>query len=135
MLAVGRRHPLAARVDVSVEDLADHPVADLAIALPDELREELTPRRTPGGRPIPRAPVRVREVSELLIAVADGRVLQPVTSAFAETYRHPDVVYRPIRDLPMDRFVLAWRRRDRHPGLREFLRILTTRQTDDRPAG
>jgi DNA-binding transcriptional LysR family regulator len=134
MLAVGRRHPLAARIDVSIEDLADHPVADLDIVLPDELREGLTPRRTPGGRPVPRARVRVREVSELLIAIADDRVVQPVTSAFADTYRHPDVVYRPIRDLPMDRFVLAWRRRDRHAGLREFLRMLTTRQTDDRPA-
>ena len=47
--------------------------------------------------------------------------------ATAATYRHPDVVYRPIRDLPPDRFVLAWRRRDGHPVLREFLRMLTSR--------
>jgi DNA-binding transcriptional LysR family regulator len=126
MLAVGRRHPLAAGTDVSIEDLADHAVAELRIALPDELRDSLTPRRTPQGRPVPRAGIQVREVSELLVAIAHDDVVQPVTQAFAATYRHPDVVYRPIRDLPMDRYVLAWRRRDRHPGLREFLRILTT---------
>ncbi|GAB3837176.1 LysR family transcriptional regulator [Dactylosporangium cerinum] len=126
MLAVGRGHPLAAFGDVSVEDLADHPIADLDIELPDELRAALTPRRTPGGRPIPRVGARVREVSELLLVIAGNRVVQPVTGAFAGTYGHPDVVYRPIRDLPKDRFVLAWRRRNRHAGLREFLRTLTT---------
>jgi hypothetical protein len=57
------------------------------------------------------------------VAVADGRIVQPVMAAFAETYRHPEVVFVPIRDLPLSRTVLAWRRRDRHPGLREFLRI------------
>jgi DNA-binding transcriptional LysR family regulator len=129
MLAIARRHPLAERPRVSIEDLADHAIATLDIALPDELREELAPRRTPAGKPVPRAKIRVREISELLAAVATGQVVQPVTSVFAETYRHPQVVYRPITDLPMDRFVLAWRRRDRHTGLREFLRILNTQRT------
>jgi DNA-binding transcriptional LysR family regulator len=122
-LAVARNHPLAGRADVSIEDLADHRIAHLDIALPQELLDELTPRKTPSGRPIPRSELRVREISELMIAIAGGRVVQPVTASFADTYRHPEVVFMPIRDLPLDRTVLAWRRRDRHPGLREFLRI------------
>lgn len=123
MLAVAQDHPLAARKDVSVEDLADHQIGQLEIALPPELLQELAPHKTPAGRPIPRAEVRIQEVTELMVAVAHGRVVQPVTAAFAETYQHPEVVFVPIRDLPMSRTVLAWRRRDRHPGLREFLRI------------
>jgi DNA-binding transcriptional LysR family regulator len=123
MLAVARDHPLARRKDVSIEDLADHQVGQLEIALPPELAEELAPRRTPTGRPIPRAGPRIQDASELIVAVASGRIVQPVTAAFAETYRHPEVIFVPIRDLPLARTVLAWRRRDRHPALREFLRI------------
>jgi DNA-binding transcriptional LysR family regulator len=122
MLAVARDHPLAARGDVSVEDLADYQIGQLDIALPAELVEELAPPATPTGRPIPRSALRIQETSELIVAIAQGRIVQPVTAMFAEAHRHPDVVYLPIRDMPKSRTVLAWRRRDRHPGLREFLR-------------
>jgi DNA-binding transcriptional LysR family regulator len=66
-------------------------------------------------------PLRADEASTLILAVASGRVVLPVTSAFAATYTHPDVTYVRIRDLPPSRSVLAWRSRDRHPGLRAFL--------------
>jgi hypothetical protein len=49
--------------------------------------------------------------------------VQPVTATFAQTYRHPDVVFVPLRGLPASRVVLAWRRGDHHPGLRAFLRV------------
>jgi len=100
MLAVGRHHPLAQRDVVSVEDLADYAVGDLDIVAPKALIEEMVPRRTPTGRPIPRIPVRAEEPSTLIMAVASGRVVQPVTDAFATTYAHPDVSYIPIADLP-----------------------------------
>jgi DNA-binding transcriptional LysR family regulator len=132
MLAVARDHPLAGRMDVSIEDLADHQIGRLDITLPPELIHELAPHKTPTGRPIPRSELRIQEASELIVAVADGRIVQPVTAAFAETYRHPQVVFVPIRDLPLDRFVLAWRRRDRHSGLREFLRIAQAELKRDR---
>jgi DNA-binding transcriptional LysR family regulator len=133
LLAVGRGHPLADRDAVSIEELADHRVGELDVALPPELHEELVPRRTPAGRPIPRMRQRIREASELIVAVSSGRIVQPVTAAFAATYRHPDVLFLPISDLPLDRVVLAWRRRNRHPGLREFLRVLHELPRHDKP--
>ncbi|SDX68341.1 DNA-binding transcriptional regulator, LysR family [Geodermatophilus africanus] len=134
LLAAARTHPLARGTDVSIEDLADHPIGDLAIAAPPELADEMTPRHTPSGRPIPRAGPTIRHPTELLLAVASGAVVQPVLAPFAATFQHPDVVYLPIRDLPPSRSVLVWRRHDRHPGLREFLQIART-ALRGRPAG
>jgi DNA-binding transcriptional LysR family regulator len=122
MLAVGTSHPLAASADVSVEDLADHAVADLDLVAPPELMQAMTPTTTPRGRPIPRVRLDAREASDLILAVARGRVVQPVTRTFADTYAHPRVRYVPIRDLPPSRSVLVWRRGDRTPSLRAFLR-------------
>lgn len=123
LLAVGRDHVLAGRDDVSVEELADHRVAELDVGMPPELLEELVPSTTPSGRPIPRSPAPIRETSELVLAIVHSGVVQPVTTMFAENHRHPDVVYLPIRDMPPSETVLAWRRRDRDRGLREFVRI------------
>jgi hypothetical protein len=135
LLAVRRDHPLGGRDAVSIEELADHRVGELGVAMPPELRDQLVPRRTPGGRLIPRMRPRIREPSELILAVAEGRIVQPVTTAFAETYRHPDVTFVPIDDLPLDRAVLAWRRRNRHSGLRAFLRVLEEIRRDSARPG
>ncbi|HET9419882.1 MAG TPA: LysR family transcriptional regulator [Nocardioides sp.] len=124
MLGVAVTNPLAERGKVTVEDLADHRIGDLDIKGPREMLEVLGPRQTPSGRPIPRLRLKAREPSEIMLAIAAGRIVQPVTATFAQTHRHPDVVFVPFGDLPMGRTVLAWRRRDRDPGLREFLRVL-----------
>jgi DNA-binding transcriptional LysR family regulator len=124
VLAVARDHPLATHQEVSVEDLADHRVGRLDVAAPAELSESLTPDTTPSGRPIPRMDLRLQEASELIVAVAQGLIVQPVTATFAQTYRHPDVVFLPLRGLPASRAVLVWPRGDRHPGLRAFLRVV-----------
>jgi DNA-binding transcriptional LysR family regulator len=123
MLGVARDHPLAERDTVTVDDLADHPIGRLELNAPRELQDSLAPRQTPSGRPIQLLQMTVREPSEIMLAIAQGRIAQPVTSTFAHTYRHPDVVFVPFSDMPAARSVLVWRRRDRHPGLREFLRV------------
>jgi DNA-binding transcriptional LysR family regulator len=122
MLAVARDHPLAGRESVSVEDLADHAVGDLELVAPRPLVDAMSPPRTPTGRPIPRVPINAGEASTLMLAVAAGKVVQPVTEPFAATYAHPDVTFVPIHDLPPARAVLAWTARSRHPGLRALLR-------------
>jgi DNA-binding transcriptional LysR family regulator len=122
VLAVARNHPLAAREEVSLEDLADHRVGRLDLAAPAELSESLTPETTPSGRVIPRLDLRLQEASELIVAVALGLVVQPVTATFAQTYGHPDVVFVPLSGVVPTRTVLAWRRGDRNRALREFLR-------------
>jgi DNA-binding transcriptional LysR family regulator len=123
MLAVGRRHPLTGRPTVDVEDLADHAIGELDITAPAELVHEMAPSHTPSGRRIPRVPVAAAEPSGLILAVARGTVVQPVTSQFAATYTHPDVVYVPLAGLPPTRSALIWRRRDRNRALRAFLTL------------
>jgi DNA-binding transcriptional LysR family regulator len=124
MLGVATDHPLAARDAVTVEDLADHRIGQLDIQGPREMLELLAPRQTPTGRPIPRLRLRAREPSEIMQAIAMGRIVQPVTTTFAQSQRHPDVVFVPFSDLAPAKSILAWRRRDRDPGLREFLRVV-----------
>src|SRR5215210_7680025 len=51
VLAVGPDHPLAERSRVSLEEIADYPVARFA-KLPPELLEAWAPSRTPSGGPI-----------------------------------------------------------------------------------
>lgn len=123
MLAVGRGHALSGRTTVSVEDLGDHVVADIDLVAPRGLVEAMVPVSTPSGRPIRRVPLRAEEASTLILAIAAGEVVHPVTSAFAATYTHPDVSYIRIDDLPPSRSALAWRARDRNRGLRAFLRV------------
>lgn len=123
VLGVARRHPLAGRDPVTVEDLADHAIGRLELNAPRRLQDSLAPRQTPNGRPIQLLQMTDREPSETMLAIAQGRIAQPVTRTFAHTYRHPDVVFVPFIDLPAARSVLVWRRRDRHPRLREFLRV------------
>ena len=124
LLAMSRRHPLAALDDVPVEALGDYPVGHLDVAIPPELLEELVPTRTPGGRPIERYSRAFHEPSELILAIAEGTIVQPVASAFPEGYAHPEVIYRPIRGLRPSRTVLAWRRGDRQPSLQAFLEAM-----------
>src|SRR6266540_2033115 len=53
VLAVAGDHPLAKRMSVSVEDLADY-VLQYSSALPREMIDAFVPPRTPSGRPIRR---------------------------------------------------------------------------------
>ena len=55
VLAVARDHPLADRDKVSVEDIADYPMAPITDS-PKELIDTVFPRETPGGRPNPATP-------------------------------------------------------------------------------
>ena len=121
---------MASHDTVTMEDLADHTIRRLDVNAPRELQDSLGPQQTPSGRPIQRLQMTVREPSEIMLAIAQGRIAQPVTSTFAHTYRHPDVVFVLFSDLPPGRSVLVWRRRDRHPGLREFLRIARSEVKD-----
>lgn len=123
MLAVAADHPLAGQPDVSIEDLADHRIGRLVLDAPTEFLDEFSPVRTPAGRRIPQLDLVVGEASELVFAIAQGRVVQPVTATFSETHRHPDVVFVPFRDLPPTKTALVWRSGNRDPGLRELLRI------------
>jgi DNA-binding transcriptional LysR family regulator len=112
-------HPLAGRNHVSVEDFADYPVRKPADV--PELAEASCPSHTPSGRPIVPSDVEVNDISELLLLIAQGRLIHPTVAPFAEHFRHPGIAIVPVRDLPPSSTALAWLRGYEHPARDTFV--------------
>jgi DNA-binding transcriptional LysR family regulator len=125
VLCLRHDHPLAARDAVTTEDIADYRVIN-ADMVPRDLAEALIPSTSAGGRPIPRLTAPVESTSELLVLVARGVVVHPTVRPFAEHTGHPDIVFRPITDLPPSRSVLVWRQHNADPRLRAFAAVART---------
>jgi DNA-binding transcriptional LysR family regulator len=106
VVMVAHDHPLAGRQSVSSEDFADHPVRRPADV--PELAEASCPTHTPSGRPIVPADIPVNDISELLLLIAQGRLVHPTVAPFAEHFRHPGIAIIPVRDLPPSSTALAW---------------------------
>lgn len=107
-LAVARSHPLAARSSVSVEDLAEHRVAQLP-GLPPELAEAIVPARTPSGAAIARHPHAPATIAELVAMIARGEIVHPTSASLLDYAGHPDVVLVAIEDMAPSRTALVWR--------------------------
>jgi DNA-binding transcriptional LysR family regulator len=124
VLAVASDHPLAQRDRVSVEDLADHCVADFD-PVPKELHEAWIPSRTPSGRAIPRAPNRMlpNDIPALAVRLARGELVHPTVASAGTYLGHLGVALVPIADMPPLRSALVWRRRSGDARLRAFLRL------------
>lgn len=120
VVMVGVDHPLARRGEVSLEDLADFEVRRSPDD-PPEVAQASCPSTTPSGRPIIAADITVSDVSELVLLVAQGRLVHPTTAPFAEHFRHPDITVVPLVDLPPSSSALCWLRGRRHPGREAFL--------------
>ncbi|WP_112238204.1 LysR family transcriptional regulator [Kribbella monticola] len=119
VVMVAADHPLAARRDVSVEDFADYPVRRPADV--PELAEAGCPSHTPSGRPIVPSDIEVNDVSELLLLIAQGRLVHPTVAPFAEHFRHPGIAVVPVRDLPPSSTALAWLKGYEHPARDTFV--------------
>jgi DNA-binding transcriptional LysR family regulator len=117
VLMVAANHPLAQRGEVSVEDLADYPVRR-PTDVPEELVEAGCPSRTPSGRPIVAADVEVNDISELILLIAQGRLVHPTVAPFAAHFQHPDITVLPLRGLAPSPCALAWLR-GRHDASRD----------------
>jgi DNA-binding transcriptional LysR family regulator len=124
VLAVAHDHALAGRSAVSIEDLADYRIPRFE-QLPPELLEVWTPSRTPSGRVIAGTPLHLREadVTHLAMRIARGEFVHPTVPSVAAYMGDLDLVYVPIADMPPMRSALVWRRRERDPRLRAFIRV------------
>ncbi|MFG1708805.1 LysR family transcriptional regulator [Nonomuraea sp. M3C6] len=129
VLAVCSDHPLAARDEVSIEDLAGYEVMHFD-TMPKEFHNVWIPAKTPTGRPIRHRRFsehslgdRGRMTSELLYLITIGRVVHPTVPSFANMFAHPDIVYVPIPDMPPLCSALVWRRRGSNPLLRDFVAV------------
>jgi DNA-binding transcriptional LysR family regulator len=120
VIMVAADHPLAGRSEAFVEDLADFPVRRSPDD-PAEVAAASCPWTTPSGRPIVAADIAIADVSELLLLIAQGRLVHPTVAPFAEHFRHPDITIVPLVDLPGSSSALCWLRRTNHPGRGAFL--------------
>lgn len=106
-LAVAAGHPLAARTQISAEELADLEMAWIPPSMPAALRNALLPPRTPSGRPTRR----VRDVQGLyhtLAIVASGQIVHPTITSLPLAQR-ADIVLIPLTGLPPLPLGLIWR--------------------------
>jgi len=123
VLAVAHDHPLGRRTHVSVEDIADYPVASIP-DLPKEIMDAFVPHTTPAGRPIGRVREHPRSPVELTTLIVRGHVVHPCVPSFSEYMGRPGIVYVPIVDMPPSETGLVWARgRTSDLKLREFVRI------------
>lgn len=120
VLMVARDHPLAALGEASVEDLADYPVRR-PTGVPEELVEAGCPSHTPSGRAIIAADVEINDISELILLIAQGRLVHPTVAPFAQHFQHPDIAVLPLRGLPASPCALAWLRGSENAGRDAFI--------------
>ena len=109
VVMVATDHPLARRREVSVEDFADYPMRR-PDDVPEELAEASCPSWTPSGRRIVHSEIEITDISELLLLIAQGRLVHPTVAPFAEHFRHPGIAIVPVPDLPDSSSALAWLR-------------------------
>ncbi|MFC7308230.1 LysR family transcriptional regulator [Streptomyces monticola] len=107
MLAVPAGHPFARRTTVSVEDLARVTVLQMPETLPDSLRDDRAPRRTPAGRQITLGPSAMT-FNEILTLVGAGEGVFAVGAHARRYFARPDVVYVPFEDAAPVEWGLAW---------------------------
>src|SRR4051812_23589177 len=120
VLALAHDHALADRDAVTLEDIADYDVGWADLLIP-QISDEAVPKQAPSGRPIRCVRLGIRDIGELVVTVARGKVVHPTVTSFAQHYAHPRVRYVPIADLPASETALVWRRRDDSPALRELI--------------
>lgn len=107
VLAISRRHPLAARDSVTLEDLASTPLLT-APYMSDEWNEDRAPTRTPAGRPVERGP-HIHSLPQGLALISAGRGGFVLGARMTRYHRFPGVTYLPIRDAPPLQWALTWR--------------------------
>jgi DNA-binding transcriptional LysR family regulator len=124
VLAVAQDHPLAERDAVDFEELADHRIVRFDRG-PKELREAVTPSRTPKGRPIRGGWVGEdeRAVLDLPVRIARSDLAFPTVPSAIPYMGELDLAFVPIKGMPQLRSALVWRRPARDPKLRAFIRV------------
>jgi DNA-binding transcriptional LysR family regulator len=99
-------HPLAARPEISIEELTEEPVIEQHGAPPAwEAFHNVDPR--PDGSSPRRGP-RVDNIEEKLQLVAAGRAISFLPASAAAAVVHAGVAFVPVSDIPPIQISLAW---------------------------
>ncbi|QKW05905.1 LysR family transcriptional regulator [Streptomyces sp. NA04227] len=99
--------PLASRPEITLADLAGHPVVDLPPQLPRVWWNFWAVDPRPDGSPVRYGPV-VADMEALLHVVAEGRAMAFLPAAAREFFPRPGVSYVNVTDLPPSTSALAW---------------------------
>lgn len=140
VLAVAQGHRLAGSESVSIEDLADEALPRLPSTFPSSLYDLYFPVVT-SSRPLRRTHA-VRTMNEILLLVAQGRIVWPMSTITAQVtgWDHGEIVLVPFADLGPAVVGLIWRTEHESAGIRalaDVARTLNRREpaAPDRRAG
>jgi DNA-binding transcriptional LysR family regulator len=122
ILALPAGHPLAARDTVRFDDLLDETFVPLP---PGPWRDYWLCTELRGGRP-PRTTEPVSGPEEWSAAISMGRGLAVTAASTADHYARPGIAFRPLPELSPSTVSVAWRRDDRQPQVRDFVRACGT---------
>jgi len=119
-VALGSRHRLAGRQAVEFAEIAGEPFAALpASAGPARDFWLATGRRA--GRPA-RVATEVTSADEVFEIVSSGAAVTLLAEGNAVVYSRPGITCIPVVDLEPAQLAVAWRRDDRRPAVRDFVR-------------
>jgi DNA-binding transcriptional LysR family regulator len=126
VVAVACDHPLAARREVCLDDLADCEVAQLPSSFPPALYDAIIPPRTPSGDVIRRTQP-VRAIHEVLSLVARDKIVHPTGQL--PLMRRDDITLVPLVGLPPVRLGLIWRTAQENARIRALAATARSQET------
>jgi len=119
-VAVSSRHPLAGRSEVSFAEIAGEPFAALP-ASAGALRDFWLAADQRAGHP-PHVAAEVNTADEVFEIVASGAAITLLAEGNAAIYAREGIICIPVSGLDPARLAIAWRRDDRRPAVRDFVR-------------
>lgn len=128
-----RRHPLATRTEIDIEELADYDLHHPGTA--SEFSDGWTPPRTPAGRPTRRVLSAFPASAEDFRYLLGADVAHVTIVASLAPWRDPDLVVVPLTGLPPAVCATLWPAPEAHPRVTDFAAIAArTGLPDHRPA-
>ncbi len=127
-VAVSARHPLAGRQSVAFSEIISEPFAALP-ASAGSLRDFWLGTAQRAGRP-PHIAAEVSTADETFELVSSGAAITLLAEGNAHISARQGIVCIPVDDLDPARLAIAWRRDDRRPAVRDFIRACRDAATE-----
>ena len=119
-VAISARHPLAGRQHCDFAEIIDEPFAALPASAGLQ-RDFWLAAGARDGRP-PRVAAEVSAADEKFEIVSSGAAISLLAEGNAGLYARDGIVCLPVSGLEPARLAVAWRRGDRRPAVRDFIR-------------
>ncbi|GHO47628.1 LysR family transcriptional regulator [Ktedonospora formicarum] len=129
-VALPLAHPLAARSQLRIMELADEPLMWTRSA-PKAWVDWWAVNPRPDGREPVWGPTN-ENAEEMLEQVAAGRAICFAPASMSSYYARPDLAWRPIVDIEPLHIALAWRVDERNPLIEHFVSIVRQVQSSSR---